>query len=60
MDDLNQDGRRDTDDARVMLRAVERVEARYPELMGGAGVYRDNGAHGPFIHIDVRGERSRW
>lgn len=60
MDDLNGDGRRDTSDAHVMLRAVERVERRYPELIGGAGVYHDNGAHGPFIHIDARGYRSRW
>ncbi|HEY7767389.1 hypothetical protein [Longimicrobium sp.] len=60
MDDLNGDGRRDTNDAMVVLRAVERVERRYPELTGGAGVYRDNGAHGPFIHIDARGYRSRW
>jgi hypothetical protein len=60
MDDLNGDGRRDTDDVLVMLRAVDRVEARYPELTGGAGVYMDNGAHGPFIHIDARGYRSRW
>ncbi len=60
MDDLNGDGRRDIADARVILRAVERVEARHPELVGGAGVYHDNGAHGPFIHIDVRGRRARW
>lgn len=60
MDDLNGDGRRDTEDARLMLRAVERVERRHPELIGGAGIYRDNGAHGPFIHIDARGYPSRW
>jgi len=60
MDDLNGDGRRDTGDVQVVLRAVDRVEQRYPELTGGAGVYRDNGAHGPFIHIDARGYRSRW
>jgi uncharacterized protein YcbK (DUF882 family) len=60
IDDLNGDGRRDTFDAQVMLRAVERVERRYPDLIGGAGVYPDNGAHGPFIHIDARGYRSRW
>lgn len=60
MDDLNQDGRRDTRDAEVMLRAVERVEAKHPDLVGGAGVYRDNGARGPFVHIDVRGTHSRW
>jgi hypothetical protein len=60
IDDLNGDGRRDTGDVLVMLRAVERVERRYPELIGGAGVYNGNGAHGPFIHIDARGYRSRW
>jgi hypothetical protein len=60
VDDLNGDGRRDTRDILVMLRAVERVERRYPELMGGAGVYTGNGAHGPFIHIDARGYRARW
>lgn len=60
MDDLNGDGKRDTGDARVMLRAVERVTARYPELTGGAGIYKANAAHGPFIHIDVRGTKARW
>jgi uncharacterized protein YcbK (DUF882 family) len=60
MDDLNGDGRRDMHDARVMLNAVDRVEAKHPELVGGAGLYPDNGAHGPFIHIDTRGSRSRW
>jgi hypothetical protein len=60
MSDLNGDGRRDIDDARVMLRAVERVERRYPELVGGAGLYRANRARGPFIHIDVRGVPARW
>lgn len=60
IDDLNGDGRRDTRDILVMLRAVERVERRYPELTGGAGVYNGNGAHGPFIHIDARGYRARW
>ena len=60
MDDLNGDGRRDTRDARVMLRAMERVESRHPGLLGGGGIYPDNGAHGPFIHIDVRGRKARW
>jgi hypothetical protein len=60
MDDLNGDGRRDAEDSRLMLRAVERVERRHPELVGGAGIYRDNGAHGPFIHVDARAYPSRW
>lgn len=60
MDDLNGDGVVDITDAQVMLRAVERVEQKYPELIGGAGLYVATGAHGPFIHIDVRGTPARW
>ena len=60
MDDLNGDGVADLRDAEVMLRAVERVERRYPELVGGAGLYVATRAHGPFIHIDVRGTPARW
>jgi hypothetical protein len=60
MDDLNRDGRVDTRDAQIVIDAVERVEARHPELTGGAGRYRATRAHGPFAHIDVRGTRARW
>lgn len=60
LDDLNGDRRVDTRDVQVMVAAAERVERRYPELLGGAGVYRANSAHGPFVHIDVRGTRARW
>lgn len=60
IDDLNGDGLSDPRDLYVMLRAVERVEAKYPMLVGGAGLYAANEAHGPFIHIDVRGTLSRW
>jgi hypothetical protein len=60
MDDLNHDGRVDSRDARVILRAVERVEKLHPELAGGVGVYRATRAHGPFAHVDVRGWRARW
>ena len=60
MDDLNRDGRVDTRDARILLGAVDRVEAAYPGLVGGAGVYAATRAHGPFTHIDARGSRARW
>lgn len=60
MDDLNRDGRVDTRDARMLLDAVERVEAAYPGLVGGVGVYAATRAHGPFTHIDARGNRARW
>lgn len=60
MDDLNQDGRRDILDGDLMRRAVDRVEQRYPDLIGGVGLYHANSAHGPFVHIDVRGNAARW
>lgn len=60
MDDLNRDGRVDTRDADVMAQAAERVERRYPSLVGGVGVYKACCGHGPFTHVDVRGTRARW
>ncbi len=61
MDDLNGDGRADAADARLILLALERVVRRYPTLEGGAGVYDTRPPlRGPFLHVDVRGERSRW
>ena len=60
MDDLNHDGRIDYRDAQVILDAVERVERLHGDLVGGVGVYRATRSHGPFAHVDVRGERARW
>lgn len=60
MDDLNGDGRVTTADARFLAQVVERVEARHPELTGGVGIYPATSAHGPFVHVDVRGSRARW
>jgi uncharacterized protein YcbK (DUF882 family) len=60
MDDLNGDGRVDLRDAEIILRAVERVEQKYPGLTGGCGLYNAGPAHGPFVHIDARGNRARW
>lgn len=60
MSDLNGDGRSDTRDARVLAEAAERVERKHPDLVGGIGVYKATSAHGPFVHIDVRGRRARW
>ncbi len=60
MDDLDRNGRIDVEDARVLTQAVERVEERHPELVGGYGLYPANRAHGPFVHIDVRGTPARW
>ena len=60
MSDLNGDGRVNFADVKLILDAVERVEARYPELVGGTGLYAYSGRSGPFAHIDVRGTRARW
>ena len=60
MDDLNNDGRVSIEDSRVILQALDRVEAAHPELVGGGGVYPAESGHGPFIHIDSRGYRARW
>ncbi len=60
MDDLNGDGRVDLGDARVILRAVERVERQHSSLVGGTGIYAATSGHGPFVHIDTRGYVARW
>ncbi|HUP48881.1 MAG TPA: hypothetical protein VNA04_08825 [Thermoanaerobaculia bacterium] len=60
MDDLNGDGRVDVRDAEVIAQAAERVEARFPALVGGIGIYKACCGHGPFTHVDVRGVRARW
>ena len=65
MDDLNGDGRRDIDDARLlfgMVEQVERAERWSPVrvLVGGLKAYRKNQVRGPFVHVDVRGRAARW
>lgn len=60
MDDLNHDGRVTFADLDVIDRAVQLVETKHPELVGGLGLYHEMGPSGPFAHIDVRGTRARW
>ena len=60
MDDLDGDGKITIRDARVLFAVAEAIEARHPELIGGLSAYPANGAHGPFVHVDVRGVRARW
>jgi hypothetical protein len=60
MDDLNGDGRIDLKDARVIGEAVERVERKYPALVGGMHYYPPTGGHRGMVHIDTRGTRARW
>ena len=59
-DDITGDGRVDTADAEKFGRAVEKVEAKHPALVGGIGIYKACCGHGPFTHVDTRGYRARW
>jgi hypothetical protein len=62
MDDLNGDGRTTRADARWLGAIVEETEGRgeFEGLVGGLGTYNSNSAHGPFVHVDVRGHAARW
>ena len=60
MDDLNGDGSINLDDARVIGAAVDRVEQKYPSLVGGMHYYPPTGGHRGMVHIDTRGNRARW
>lgn len=60
MDDLNGDGRINLSDARVIGEAVDRVERKYPSLVGGMHYYPPTGGHQGMVHIDTRGFRARW
>ena len=60
LDDLNHDGQSNRKDAKLLAAHAEELEARHPELAGGVGWYSRTRSRGAFIHIDVRGKRSRW
>ena len=60
MDDLDGDGRVTLSDAKVLFDVAESVEAAHPELVGGLSAYPATTAHGPFVHVDTRGNRARW
>ncbi|MEW6516618.1 MAG: D-Ala-D-Ala carboxypeptidase family metallohydrolase [candidate division FCPU426 bacterium] len=62
MDDLNHNGKSDLGDVEALRSMVEHIEGepRHQDKVGGLGVYDERGNHGPFVHIDVRGEAARW
>ena len=62
MDDINGDGRVDTKDATFLLHVAEAIDksSDWGWLKGGAGVYKANSAHGPYVHVDTRGYVARW
>ena len=56
--DADGDGRLTRTDTRLVGLAVEIVEGRHPELVGGLGIYLRTRT--PYVHIDARGKRVRW
>lgn len=62
MDDMNGDGRIDRNDAKWFANFVDEMSRKgaFGPRIGGLGVYGTTSAHGPFIHVDVRGTRARW
>jgi hypothetical protein len=62
MDDLNRDGKTDVHDAGVLYDLIDELYGAkiYKPFTGGLGRYKKTSAHGPFVHVDVRGFRARW
>jgi hypothetical protein len=62
MDDINRDGKVNTEDARFLMRVAESIDnsREWSWLKGGAGIYKANSAHGPYLHVDARGYTARW
>jgi hypothetical protein len=62
MDDLNDDGTVDIDDALVLYGIIDDLcgESWFEPFTGGLGKYGANHLHGPFVHVDTRGCKARW
>jgi hypothetical protein len=62
MDDLNRDGKIDYRDAGVIYNIIDDMYDKpwYQRFLGGLARYRKTSSHGPFVHVDVRGTRTRW
>ena len=58
--DANGDGKYTALDSRMVGLAVEIVELKHPELVGGLGIYTSGHARTTYVHIDARGTRVRW
>ncbi len=58
--DANGDGRYSAVDSRMVGLAVEIVELKHPDLVGGLGIYTSGHTRTTYVHIDARGKRARW
>jgi hypothetical protein len=62
MDDLDGDGEISLRDAELLFALADRLDRSPREdwSVGGASAYPATDAHGPFLHLDVRGHAARW
>jgi uncharacterized protein YcbK (DUF882 family) len=62
MDDLNRDGKIDYHDAAILYDLVDGMYGNpwYESFIGGLGKHKRSSQHGPFVHVDVRGIKTRW
>ncbi|HUQ47625.1 MAG TPA: D-Ala-D-Ala carboxypeptidase family metallohydrolase [Gemmatimonadaceae bacterium] len=58
--DANGDGKYTSMDSRMVGLAVEIVELKHPDLVGGLGIYTSGHTRTTYVHIDARGKRARW
>jgi hypothetical protein len=58
--DANGDGKYTSVDSRMVGLAVEIVELKHPDLVGGLGIYTSGHGRTTYVHIDARGRRARW
>ena len=54
--DANGDGKITAIDSRMVGLAVEIVELKHPDLVGGLGIYTSGHSSTNYVHIDVRGQ----
>lgn len=63
MDDMNGDGRRTIEDAKVIAEVAEKIREEKGRE-GGIGVYSNNDIKNrkptPYIHLDLRGLKANW
>ena len=62
MDDIDGNGVVDQRDSERLFEIADSLDRNPPEdwVVGGAGYYASTDAHGPFLHVDVRGHTARW
>ncbi len=58
--DADGDGKYTSIDSRMVGLAVEIVELKHPDLVGGLGIYTSGHYRTTYVHIDARGKRARW